>query len=251
MNITVFGASGGIGSHVVALAAQRGHHVCAVYRAAPGTPPAGQAKVLIVPDIFDRAVAAEAIRGTDVVIAGVGPNFATRHNPRTAMTSPPDLHQGLARTLIAAMHDSAPQARLICVSSASMGAIGGAGAAAGVLAGGILTTWLGWRAVFWSACFCRTIPRRTITTLRGGTSERADVPADALQQLVPISAPGLCGGLDHAEPQYGAGHLGTEKTNATRATQKPRVPRQVTSAPGDQLPGGSAIRRTAGWRKPD
>jgi len=28
------------------------------------------------------------------------------------------------------------------------GAIGGAGAAAGVLAGGMLTTWLGWRAVF-------------------------------------------------------------------------------------------------------
>src|SRR6266516_3890238 len=28
------------------------------------------------------------------------------------------------------------------------GAIGGAGAAAGVLAGGILTTWLGWRSVF-------------------------------------------------------------------------------------------------------
>jgi putative NADH-flavin reductase len=121
MNITVFGASGGIGGHVIALAAQRGHHVRAVYRAAPGTPPAGQAKVLIVPDIFDPAVAAEAIRGTDVVIAAVGPNFATRHNPRTAMTSPPDLHQRLARTLITAMHDSAPQARLICVSSASMG----------------------------------------------------------------------------------------------------------------------------------
>ena len=26
----------------------------------------------------------------------VGPNFTTRHNPRTAMTSPPDLHQKLA-----------------------------------------------------------------------------------------------------------------------------------------------------------
>ena len=121
MNITVFGASGGIGGHVTALATQRGHHVRAVYRAAPGTPPRGQANVLIVPDIFDPAFAAEAIRGTDAVIAAVGPNFATRHNPRTAMTSPPDLHQRLARTLITAMHDAAPQARLICVSSASMG----------------------------------------------------------------------------------------------------------------------------------
>jgi uncharacterized protein YbjT (DUF2867 family) len=122
MRITVFGASGGTGSHVVALAAQRGHHVRAVYRATPRTPPPpGQVEILITADIFDPAFAAEAIRGADVVVAAVGPNFATRHNPRTTMTSPPDLHQQLARTLIAAMRDSAPLARLICVSTASMG----------------------------------------------------------------------------------------------------------------------------------
>jgi hypothetical protein len=39
-------------------------------------------------------------------------------------------------------------------------------------------------------------------------------------------------------------------TNAKRAAQKPRGPRQVTSAPGDQMPGGSAIRCTAGWHRP-
>ena len=121
MNITVFGASGGIGGHVIALAAQRGHHVRAVYRTPPDTPPPGQAKVLIVPDILDPAFAAEAIRGTDVVVAAVGPSFSTRHNPRTAMTSPPDLHQKLARTLVTAMRRAAPRARLICVSTASMG----------------------------------------------------------------------------------------------------------------------------------
>jgi putative NADH-flavin reductase len=121
MNITVFGASGGIGGHVIALAAQRGHHVRAVYRTPPDTPPPGQAKVLIVPDILDPASAAEAISGTDVVVAAVGPNFTTRHNPRTAMTSPPDLHERLAGTLVTAMRDSAPRARLICVSTASMG----------------------------------------------------------------------------------------------------------------------------------
>jgi uncharacterized protein YbjT (DUF2867 family) len=121
MNITVFGASGGIGSHVVALATQRGHDVRAVYRAAPRTPPRGRVEALIVPDIFDPALAAQAIRGAEVVVAAVGPNFTTRHHPRTAMTSPPDLHQRLARTLITAMRDSAPQVRLICVSTASMG----------------------------------------------------------------------------------------------------------------------------------
>ena len=120
MNITVFGASGGIGSHVVALAVQRRHDVRAVYRETPAPAP-GQAEILIAPDIFDPARAAEATRGVDVVVAAVGPNFATRHNPRTAMTSPPDLHQRLARTLVAVMRESAPQARLICVSTASMG----------------------------------------------------------------------------------------------------------------------------------
>jgi nucleoside-diphosphate-sugar epimerase len=121
MRITVFGASGGIGSQVVALASQRGHDVRAVYRAAPRTTPSGQAEILIGPDTFDPALAAEAVRGADVVVSAVGPNFTSRHNPRTAMTSLPDLHQKLARTLITAMQDCAPRARLICVSTASMG----------------------------------------------------------------------------------------------------------------------------------
>ena len=121
MQLTVFGASGGVGTHVVALAAQRGHQVRAVYRSTPQPPPPQRAEVFLTPDIFDPAAAAEAIRGADVVITAVGPNFATRHNPRTAMTSPPDLHQRLARTLIAAMKESAEPARLITVSTASMG----------------------------------------------------------------------------------------------------------------------------------
>jgi nucleoside-diphosphate-sugar epimerase len=121
MNITVFGASGGIGTHVVTLAAQRGHEVRAVYRTAPPTPPPGPAEVLLTPDILTPGFAAKAIHGADVVVIAVGPNFATRHNPRTAMTSPPDLHQRLARTVISAMSDPVPPARLITVSTASMG----------------------------------------------------------------------------------------------------------------------------------
>jgi len=121
MNITVFGASGGIGTHVVSLATQRGHQVRAVYRTTPHDPPPGQAEILVSENIFDPGFAAEAARGADVVVAAVGPNFAIRHNPRTALTSPPDLHQRLARTLITAMKDSAVPARLIAVSTASMG----------------------------------------------------------------------------------------------------------------------------------
>jgi uncharacterized protein YbjT (DUF2867 family) len=120
MNITVFGASGGIGSHVVDLASQRGHQVRAVYRIAPQDPPAG-AEVLLAPDILAPGVAIKAVSGADVVVSAVGPNFATRHNPRTAMTSPPDLHQQVARTLISALQATAAPARLITVSTASMG----------------------------------------------------------------------------------------------------------------------------------
>jgi uncharacterized protein YbjT (DUF2867 family) len=106
MNITVFGASGGIGSHVTALAARRGRHVRAVYRRPrPRRPRPGRDPHC--PDIFDPAFAAEAVRGADVVVSVVGPNFATGHNPRTAMTSPPDLHQRLERTLVSAIRDSA------------------------------------------------------------------------------------------------------------------------------------------------
>ena len=120
MNITVFGASGGIGTHVVSLAVQRGHQVRAVYRSTPQDPPSG-AEILIGPDIFDPAFAATAVTGADVVVTAVGPSFATRHNPRTSMTSPPDLHQRLARTVITAMKDDAATAQLIAVSTASMG----------------------------------------------------------------------------------------------------------------------------------
>jgi len=121
MHLAVFGASGGIGTHVVALAAERDHQVRAIYRTAPQFPLPQQAEVFLARDIFDPDVVATAIRGTDVVVAAAGPNFATRHNPRTAMTSPPDLHQRLAATLIAAMKESATPARLITVSTASMG----------------------------------------------------------------------------------------------------------------------------------
>ena len=121
MKITVFGASGGIGTHVVDLATQRGYTVRAVYRATPKAPPAGQAEILVGPDIFDPGFAAQAVRGTDVVITALGPDFAERHNPRTTMISPADLHQRLARTLIAAMKDPGAPARLISVSTGSMG----------------------------------------------------------------------------------------------------------------------------------
>ena len=121
MNITVFGASGGIGGHVVALAVRRGPQVRAVFRTAPRDPLPGRAEAIVGPDICDPGFASGAVRDADVVVSAVGPNFATRHNPRTAMISPTDLHQRVARTLTSAIRDHAASARLITVSTASMG----------------------------------------------------------------------------------------------------------------------------------
>jgi uncharacterized protein YbjT (DUF2867 family) len=119
MRITVFGASGGIGEHLVTLAAERGHEVHAVYRTRPDNPPNNAVETLIHPDILDPGIAAQAVAGADAVITAVGPNFARRHNPRSALRSPADLHQRLARTLVTAMAGSTT--RLISVSTASMG----------------------------------------------------------------------------------------------------------------------------------
>jgi MFS family permease len=69
---------------------------------------------LIAPDVFDPGFAFPAVKGADAVVCAVGPSFTTRHNPRSAMTSPADLHQRLAAALITAVRDSTPQARLIC-----------------------------------------------------------------------------------------------------------------------------------------
>lgn len=121
MKITVAGASGGIGQWVITLAGQRGHDVRAIYRTAPDVLPDSSVEVLVNPDILDPRFVAHAIAGEDVVITAVGPHFAKRHNPRSKLLSPADLHQRLARTLVTATHGDNSPPRLISVSTGSMG----------------------------------------------------------------------------------------------------------------------------------
>lgn len=121
MNITVFGASGAIGSQFIDLATQHGHAIRAVYRITPPVSPGGQIEILVTPDIFNPDFVTQAIREADVVVTALGPNFATRHNALTKMISPPDLHQRLARVLVRAMQDAGSHGRVLAVSTASMG----------------------------------------------------------------------------------------------------------------------------------
>jgi putative NADH-flavin reductase len=119
MIITVFGASGGVGRQFIDLATARGHAIRDVYRTAPHVAPRGQVEVLVSPDIFNPAFVAQAIRGADVVVTALGPAFARPHNAMSAMKSPPDLHQRLARTLITAIKGSGSPPKVIAVSTGS------------------------------------------------------------------------------------------------------------------------------------
>jgi len=121
LNITVFGASGAIGSQFIDLATRHGHAIRAVYRTMPSVSPRGQVEILVTPDIFNPEFVTPAIHGSDVVVTALGPNFATRHNALTKLISPPDLHQRLAQVLVRAMRDADAPARVIAVSTASMG----------------------------------------------------------------------------------------------------------------------------------
>ena len=121
MNITVFGASGAIGTQFIDLAKERGHAIRAVYRTRPSVPPGSQIEILVNPDIFNPDFVTRASRGADVVVTALGPNFAKHHNALTKMISPPDIHQRLARTLVRAMQEAGAPTKVISVSTGSMG----------------------------------------------------------------------------------------------------------------------------------
>lgn len=75
MKLTIFGATGGIGGHIVRQALEAGHTVTAVVRdPARLTVPAHSAlHVVAVPDLADPGALEPAVLGADAVLSGVGP----------------------------------------------------------------------------------------------------------------------------------------------------------------------------------
>jgi EmrB/QacA subfamily drug resistance transporter len=76
--------------------------------------------------------------------SGLAPDQAALIAARFGQGAGAALLTPAALSIISTTYTGAQRARALGI----WGAIGGAGAAVGVLAGGILTTWLGWRAVF-------------------------------------------------------------------------------------------------------
>jgi len=107
MRLTVFGATGGIGTEVVRQAMARNHEVTAVVRdpaklAVPGTP----ALTVITADVMDPTAIKSALDTSDAVISALGPR---RGGPPAILTSS-------MRAILTAM-DAANVRRLIAVSA--------------------------------------------------------------------------------------------------------------------------------------
>ncbi|WP_232290290.1 NAD(P)-dependent oxidoreductase [Micromonospora sp. ATCC 39149] len=109
--MTVFGATGGIGSHVVRQALDRGFTVTAVVRDPVRLDVRHSAlEVTTVSTLDDADALAPVVRGSDAVLSGVGPRG--RHDGPVASTA--------TRAILRAMHAESVR-RLVAVSAAPVG----------------------------------------------------------------------------------------------------------------------------------
>jgi putative NADH-flavin reductase len=107
MRLTVFGATGGIGTEVVKQALARGHQVAALVRdpARLAVPPAAGLSV-ITADVMNPAAIKPALDGADAVASALGPRRG----------GPPNVLTDSMRAILAAM-DATGVRRLVAVSA--------------------------------------------------------------------------------------------------------------------------------------
>jgi putative NADH-flavin reductase len=117
VKLTVFGATGGVGRHVVGQALGSGHEVTAVVRDPARLPVAAHPRlqVVTIPDLTHHEPLLPAVAGRDAVISAVGPSSnaqaKTTHIAGTAL-----------RAIVTAM-DQAGVRRLSAVSAAPVGPV--------------------------------------------------------------------------------------------------------------------------------
>jgi uncharacterized protein YbjT (DUF2867 family) len=113
MKLTVFGATGGIGGHVVRQALDAGHKVTAVVRDPAGfgvTHPA--LEVVTVPALTDPGVLRAVVDGSDAAISGVGPR-GRKDGPVASSTT---------RAMLSALEASGVR-RFLAVSAVPVGPV--------------------------------------------------------------------------------------------------------------------------------
>jgi putative NADH-flavin reductase len=74
LRLTVFGATGGTGSHLVRQAVAAGHEVTAVVRDPARLPAAGPRLRVVTADVFDPDDIRPAVTGADAVLTALGPH---------------------------------------------------------------------------------------------------------------------------------------------------------------------------------
>jgi putative NADH-flavin reductase len=107
MKVTVFGATGGVGSEVVRQAVAAGHEVVAVVRdPARLTVPVGPGLGVVTADVMEPAQIGPAVKGADAVVSALGPR---KGGPATVLSD------GI-RSILTAMADTGVR-RLVAVSA--------------------------------------------------------------------------------------------------------------------------------------
>lgn len=124
MKLTVLGATGGVGRHIVTHALADGHHVTAVVRDPARLPVTHDRLTVVRGDALDAASVKPAIAGCDAVLSGVGAR--ARHDPlKPASTSASAAVQAMAATGVR---------RVVVVSAAPLNRSGAGD--------GLLTRWV-------------------------------------------------------------------------------------------------------------
>jgi uncharacterized protein YbjT (DUF2867 family) len=76
MNVTVFGATGGVGSQVVEQLRSRGHSVTAYVRSPSKVPSSwGDGVTVVTGELGDAAAVDRAVQGADAVVSALGPSL--------------------------------------------------------------------------------------------------------------------------------------------------------------------------------
>jgi putative NADH-flavin reductase len=106
MKLTIFGATGHIGSQIVAQALKQGHEVTAFTRTRGKITTSSERLRVVTGDVLDAAAAMEAVQGADAVLCVLGAPLMNKRQLRAKGT----------KNIISAM-ESAGVKRLICLSA--------------------------------------------------------------------------------------------------------------------------------------
>ncbi|MEV7285488.1 NAD(P)H-binding protein [Streptomyces sp. NPDC093252] len=110
MELTVFGATGGVGREIVRQALSAGHRVTAVVRDPARLPVTGAGVEVVRADLGDPGAVRAAVAGRDAVLSGLGARTRKAQGVTTRLT----------RTVLAAMEAERVR-RLVVVSAAPVG----------------------------------------------------------------------------------------------------------------------------------